>query len=295
MAVSSSCSASIFETASREKKERIEKQVAWLGRFFGGVNRWQQDLSDDTIERRVKSLANAEHFEAIVLPETAIIRERAETRNRAERPPGHKKHSGLNDCKIWEQCLELLKKYDVVFVSGDSDFCSERRCRELHPQLQAEAKEVGAGRSLTFHHDMEALLSELRTDERPAIPKETVFAFVYDELADQIKEWESNTGCRPTKTGEAKQTFFTTDQASVLEVRLEVDDQWKSPDGTTVSDFFLRGSCYYNMANERLYDFTGQRVKLKRQGWSYVEEGSYINLGLQFGSAMIKPDPIRLE
>ena len=66
-------------------------------------------------------LAHAEHLGATVLPETEIIHKRAEARNQPERPPSHKR-PGLNDCRIWEQCLALLAAHNVVFVSGDGDF-----------------------------------------------------------------------------------------------------------------------------------------------------------------------------
>ncbi len=280
----------------REKKEKIEKQLVWLGRFFGGVSGWPGP-SDDAIEERAKLLANAEHLGAIVLSETEIIRERAEARNQAERPPSHKR-PGPNDCRIWEQCLALLADHDVVFVSGDSDFCSHRRRRELHPQLQAEAEEVGAARSLTFYPDMKSLLSELRA-EKPSIPKEVVFAFVYDDLAD-VKELESNSGCRPTATGDVKQTLLTTDQANVLEVRLEVDDKWESPDGTKVYDFHLHGSCHYRLADDRLCDFTVSNIKLlipQPDGSVRAVEGSYISIGgiIHAGAPPIEPEPEILE
>ena len=275
---------------AREKKEKIENQLVWLGRFFGRVNGWQGP-SDDAIEQRAKVLAHAEHLGAIVLPETEIIHKRAEARNRAERPPSHKR-PGLSDCRIWEQCLDLLADHDVVFVSGDGDFCGHRKRRELHPQLQAETEEVGAGRSLTFHPDMKSLLAELRA-ERPSIPKEAVFAFVYDELAD-IKELEANSGCRHTATGDVKQTLFTTDQADVLEVRLEVDDQWESPDGTKVHDFYLHGSCHYRLADDQLCDFTVSNIKLlttEPDGSVRAVKGSYVRgtAHLYAGAPPIKP------
>ena len=276
----------------RGKKEKIEEWLKWLGRFFGEVNGWQGP-NDDAIEKHAKLLANAEHLGAIVLPEPEIIRKRAEARNQAERPPSHKR-PGLSDCRIWEQCLALLADYDVVFVTGDRDFCSDRRHHELHPQLQAEAEEVGAGRSLTFHPNMESLLAELKT-EKPSISKEVVFAFVYGDLAD-VKELESNSGCRPTATGDVKQTFFTTDQADVLEVRLEVDDRWESPDGTEVCDFHLHGSCHYRLADNRLCDFTVSNIKLlttQPDGSARAVEGSYISIRahLHGGAPPIKPAP----
>ena len=279
------------------RKKKIDEQLSWLGRFFGEVSGWSGP-SDDAIEQRAKVLATAEHLGAIVLPETEIIRERAEARNRAERPPSHKGQE-LSDCRIWEQCLALLADHDVVFVTGDGDFCSSRRRDELHPQLQAEAKEVGVGRSLTFHPTMESLLSDLR-DERPSIPKESVFAFVYDELAD-VKELESNSGCRPTATGEVKHTLFTTDQADILEVRLAMDDQWESPDGTTVYNFHLSGSCHYRLADHQLCDFKVSNIKLlipQPDGSVRAAEGSRINIrGLHFyaGAPPIKPEPEILE
>ncbi len=283
-------------TRAKGKKKAIEEQLGWLGRFFGSVNGWQGP-SDDAIEQRAKVLAHAEHLGATVLPETEIIHKRAEARNQAERPPSHKR-PGPKDCRIWEHCLALLADHDVVFVSGDGDFRGHRKRCELHPQLQAETEEVSAGRRLTFHPNMASLLAELRA-ERPSIPKEAVFAFVYDELAD-IKELEANSGCRPTATGDVKQTLFTTDQAGVLEVRLEMDDQWKSPDGTKVHDFHLHGSCHYRLADKQLCDFTVSNIKLlttEPDGSVRAVEGSYINIAGTFysGAPPIKPEPKILE
>ena len=281
---------------AKEKKKQIEGQLVWLGRFFGEVSGWSGP-NEDTIEKRAKVLANAEHLRAIVLPETGIIRERAKERNRAEQPPSHKK-PGLNDCRIWEQCLELLKSHDVVFVAGDEDFYSKRKPTELHPQLRAEAKRVDAGHSLTFHPAMESLLSELRT-EKPSISKEVIFDFVYGDLAD-VKKLESNSGCRPTATGDVKQTLFTTDQADILEVRLEVDDKWESPDGTEVSYFHLHGSCHYRLADKQLCDFAVSNIKLlipQPDGSVRAVEGSYVNITMTSysGAPPIKPKPEILE
>ena len=282
---------------AREKKEKIENQLGWLGRFFGSVRKWQGP-SDDAIEKRAKLLAHAEHLGATVLSETEIIRKQAEARNRAERPPSHNS-SELNDCRIWEQCLALLADHDVVFVSGDSDFHIDRKRHELHPQLQAEAEEVSAGRRLTFHPNMESLLSRLKI-EIPSILKEDVFTFVYDELAADIKELESNSGCRPTATGDVNKTLFTTDQANILEVRLEVDDQWESPDGTKVHDFQLRGSCHYRLKDKQLCDFTVWSSRLlttEPDGSVHAVKGSHINLTATFhaGAPLIKPEPEILE
>lgn len=291
--VAEECERNLTKEARRRKKQ-IEEQLGWLGRFCGEVSGWPSP-SDDAIEKRAKLLANAEHLSrATVLPETKIVRERAEARNRVERPPSHKR-SGPNDCRIWEQCLALLADQDVIFVSNDKDFRGYRRPLELHPQLQAEAEEVGAGRSLTFHPNMESLLSELRA-EKPSISKEVIFDFVYGDLAD-VKELEANSGCRPTATGDVKQTLFTTDQDDVLEVRLEVDDQWESPDGTEVYDFHLRGSCHYRLADNRLCDFTVSNINLpvpQPDGSVRAVEGSYVSIGgmhLHAGAPPIKPEP----
>ena len=57
-------------TIVRGKKEKIEEQLRWLGRFFGSVSGWPGP-SDDAIEQRAKVLAHAEHLtRATVLPET---------------------------------------------------------------------------------------------------------------------------------------------------------------------------------------------------------------------------------
>ena len=282
-----------------DRKKRIEKSLEWLGRFCGRVNGWSAP-SDEAIAARAKALATVDHLRAVVLSETDTLRRRAELRAQAERPPSHRRPS-LADCKIWEQCLELLAEHDVVFVTSDGDFCGHRQKDKLHPQLQAEADEVGKGRSLTFHPNMESLLSELRS-QIPPIPKVDVFAFIYDAISADMQELQSNSGCQPKVDGKVTQTLLTTDQAEVIEVRLEVEDTWESADGTEVADFRLSGSCHYRLTDKQLSDLTLSRVALlitQPDGSVRAVKGSYTNIGplhLYLGGAPpIEPEQVTLE
>ncbi len=71
---------------------------------------------DDEIEVRVKVLASGEAFGADLLNESPAFLQRAKERVNTELPPSHRKDN-LLDCRLWEQCLELLRKHDVIFVS----------------------------------------------------------------------------------------------------------------------------------------------------------------------------------
>ena len=171
---------------------------------------------------------------------------------------------------------------------------------KLHPQLQAEAAEVGKGRSLTFRPNMESLLSGLRSQISP-IPKEDVFAFMYDAISADVQELQSNSGCQPKADGKVTQTLLTTDQAEVIEVRLEVEDTWESPDGAEVADFRLSGSCHYRLADNQLSDLTPSRVDLlttQPDGSVRAVKGSYVSIGpLHFstGPPSIEPEQVTLE
>ena len=123
-------------------------------------------------------------------------------------------------------------------------FASHRYRKMLHPTLQAEADEIADDRSLTYHHKMDSLLSELRSELEP-LPDNLVFAFVYEALDSVIEELASNSGCRPKRVGQVKQTLLTTDQASVIEVRLEITDIWEGADKAKDLNFRFSGSCDY--------------------------------------------------
>ena len=123
---------------AKGKRKRIIGELQWLGRFLGEVNGWQ-DPDDKTIAERARMLARAEHLGAVVVPETDDVRQRAELRYELEQPPSHKR-SGLSDCRIWEQCLDLLARCSVVLVSNDSDFRGHRDENSLHPVLQPKPK-----------------------------------------------------------------------------------------------------------------------------------------------------------
>ena len=277
--------------------ERIHQELAWLAQFCGGVDGWRAPGSD-LIEARAKALAAGGALGSAFLPEVSDSRERARLRVRSERPPSHRT-SQLGDCRIWEQCLDLLSSHDVVFLSGDQDFRSHRRPEELHPLLRAEAQEAGSGRTLTFHPGMESLLAELKS-EIPPIPDAAIFEFLYRELAGLVQELESNSGCRATSSGEIKQARFTTDAPELIEVRLEVEDTWVSADGAEVLPFLLTGTCVYHLGDERLADLKADVVRLSRtepDGSVRSVKGSRVTVSASAstGPRPIKSKPGRLE
>ena len=170
----------------KEAKRRINKvqeELRQLARFFNPVEGWTA-CEDTVIEARAEELAMGSQYGAIFLEETKEIRKHAERRYSEKRPPGHtkKKDETSGDCRIWEQCLELLLHHDVIFVSQDKDFL-DRHEKKLHPQLDAEAKKVGAGRrSLSFYSDMNLLLGELKKEIDP-IPDDAIFHFIYEGIS----------------------------------------------------------------------------------------------------------------
>ena len=140
----------VLTTKAEGKRKSIEAGLEWLARFCHGVSGWNGP-SENAIEKRAKMLARARHLKAVILPDSDTLRQRAKSRNQAERPPGHRRTSE-NDCIIWEQCLYLMGTHDVILVSSDSDFRSHASPNDLHPQLRAEAEAVGkdTGTSLGF-------------------------------------------------------------------------------------------------------------------------------------------------
>ena len=291
--VAEECERTLAKIA-KGKVRKIEEILPWLGRFCGRVNGWTPPL-DDAIEERARSLAKAGHLGAVVLPEGQAVRERAQSRARFQRPPSHRR-SGLSDCTIWEQCLELLRHHDVVFVARDDDFRGHGDTDDLHPQLQAEAEAVGAGRKLTFHPSIGSLLSELKR-EVPAIPNDTVRAFVYSAAATDIDELRANSGYSPMRLDDVSLTFLSTDQADIIEVRLELDETWRHSGDGTIADFYLRASCHYRLTDHQLQDLSIKNLRLmvtQPDGSVRAARGSYVRASaepLRVGAAPIGPGP----
>ena len=294
--VAEECERHLTDRAAK-KRARIDDELQWLGRFLGEVNGW---LGPDAeaIAERAKALARAEHLGAVVVPEPAEVRQRAELRHRSEQPPSHRR-PGLSDCRIWEQCLDLLARCHVVFVSSDPDFRGHRYPNRLHPTLQAEADEIADDRSLTYHSTMKSLLSELKSELEP-LPDSLVFSFVYEALDSVIAELESNSGCRPKRVGQVKQTLLTTDQASVIEVRLEITDIWEGADKAKDLNFRFSGSCHYLLEERNLCDLTPGEVILLNElpdGSARAVQGSFVNLSgsIHLGAPLIRPEPEELS
>ena len=144
------------------KIERVQKELRWLAQFCGGIGGWSAP-GDDIIDYHAKALASGHGLEAILLPEIDDIKRRARLRDQNERPPSHRQAS-MGDCRIWEQCLDLLADHDVVLVSNDKDFCGHRNNDKLHPQLRAEAQDVGGGRNP--HIPSQYAITALRVEKR---------------------------------------------------------------------------------------------------------------------------------
>ena len=282
---------------AEKKAKQIEEGLRWLAQFCNGVEGWSAP-GDTTIKACAKALATGKSLGAVFLEETDDTRAQAERRYQEERPPGHTKKATLGDCRIWEQCLELLSDHNVVLVSQDSDFQS-RSGTSLHPQLRAEAEEAGAGRSLTFHSSMESLLQELKS-EIPAIPEAEIFEFVYDATSETIQELQSNSECRPTATGTIRQRRLTTDDRRFIEVRLEVEDRWESPDGATSGCFKLSGSCRYHLGDKCFDNLYATSVRLtidKPDGSICGVKGGFVKTDIvfsYFGAGRIGPQPATL-
>ena len=293
--VAEECERNLTKHAITKKKE-IQSRLQWLGRFYGGMSGWSAP-SDEEIVARAKALASAQDLGAVVLPEPEEVRKRAKYRNKVERPPSHKS-AQLNDCRIWEQCLALLAYHNVVFISVDKDFVGHRKSEELHPQLRVEADGVHGGRTLQFHRSMKLLLRELES-EISAIPDDAIFEFVYSEITSVIEELASNSGCRPKATGQVRQTRLTTEQANIIEIRLEVEDIWESDDGATTLNFQLSGSCRYLLAEKQLTELTAREVSLletQPDGSKLAVQGSYVSVEAHMfaGAPPIKPEQSRL-
>ena len=141
---------------------------------------------------------------------------------------------------------------------------------------------------------MESLLRELKS-EIPPIPDDAIFEFVYDANSETIQELQSNSECRPTATGTIKQTRLATEAREIIEVRLEVEDRWESPEQATPLRFKLSGSCRYHLGDERLADLRTDVVHLmmtEPDGSVRAVKGSRVNLRAHgyAGPAPIHPE-----
>ena len=128
---------------------------------------------------------------------------------------------------------------------------------------------------------MESLLRDLK-QEVPSIPKEKILAFVYEEVGADIEKLEANSGCRANRDGEVELHFFTTSEADIVEVRLEITDEWKHSEDGTVRDFYVRAACHYDLLKQELRELRISNLRLSTtepDGSVRAVIGSYVNLG----------------
>ncbi len=295
----------VTEECERNLKKRVEGKVEsvlanleWLSVFFGSVNGWTPP-KDDKIKARVKALASGEAFDAVVLNESTALLQRAKERANTELPPSHKKDS-LPDCRLWEQCLELLRKHDVIFVSEDQDFCGHKKPMQLHPKLKAEAECVQGSGCLTFHASMNSLLKVLQRDEIPRLDAKKVFPFIYKSVANKVSEIQEKYGCKPEMSGTLEQKFFSTSQYDVVEVRLTVKDCWRNDENDDTFEFNLSGSCQYHLTDGELCNLSMSTIGVNK----LLPTGKLemvLNIAFMKASAYgggpgpIKPDSVSLD
>ena len=203
---------------AKTMRDRAQEQIRMLANFMGSVGGWMAP-SDEAIEQRATELSIGEHLHASVWPTSSESENRAKLRLRYERPPSHR-NKKLNDCIIWEHCLDILGNKDVIFVSEDLDFRGIGK-DAIHPDLLREARSV-SNRDFTFFHDVESLLDEIKCKIDP-VPTDDMFGFIYDEITTDRLELEQSSDCIPNRTGVVKQTALATSQREIVEVRLDVE------------------------------------------------------------------------
>lgn len=89
------------------------------------------------------------------------------------------------------------------------------------------------------------------------------------------------TGRLPGHTQVQEQTRLATEAHSIIEVRLQVEDRWESPDGATSLCFELSVSCRCHLADRKLFDLGTDVVHLlvtEKDGSVRAVKGSRVNL-----------------
>lgn len=282
-----------LQSRAAGKVESVRKSLEWLSHFLGRVGGWTPP-EQEALLKKTEALSRGEAFQTVILQPTPELQQRAEVRDRLELPPGHKKHS-LNDCLIWEHCMDLLKDHDVILVSGNTqDFCGHQRSDELHPQLRREAED--ACRRLTFYTGVPSLLSELSADIEPPTDQE-LLEFLYEEAAvEAVMKLKENSGCQPTFVGPVHHELFTTDQNKVVEVRVRLNDMWESNDGRTRLEFSYSGKCLYRLSDRKLCEPRNDVLRLTETlpgGTKRSIKGSYAYARL--GTIYAGPAPIEAK
>ena len=271
-------------------RDRAQDQMRMLANFMGRVSGWTAP-SDEAIEQRSIELSIAKHLRASVWPTSPESNRRAMERLRCERPPSHR-NKKLNDCIIWEHCLDILRTKDVTFVSEDTDFRNIGK-DSIHSDLLREAESV-PNRSFRFFHNVESLLDEIKC-KIDTVPTDDMFRFIYDEITTRRLELEQSSGCGPSGTGVVQQTALATGRRELVELRLDVQDTWANDDGSKICSFRLRGSCLLDLFDRRPFELTPSLVRLTAKdsdGSVRSVKGSVVALSgtLHAGAAPIVAD-----
>ncbi len=180
-------------------------------------------------------------------------------------PPNSVKNQQFKDGVIWSDCMKLLEKEDVIFVSKDGAFYKDKNYKEgLAINLQEEADRYK--NKFRIFSSLDDLLAEIKTDV--SIDKIVLVSQFTRLTDDSIKSILDFNGFSISSEPTVKVSSFITGDPGRLCIEFEIvfDCSDERDEGRKNGVLVLKGDGYYNV-NEKEF------IELKNlgEGLSFVD------------------------
>ena len=168
----------------------------------------------------------------------------------------------FKDGVIWANCLELLERADVYFVSDDKDFYEKRNYEYgLASNLSHEAEAYA--HNVKLIRNLRELLEDIRQDIQ--INKDVLAASVFDEAGEYIRSMLQQTGFALGKLPHVEVELFATEITTQLYVEFAISYRCEDAtnQGRVNATLEFRGDGLYNTQTQKFHGINNSGEKFQ--------------------------------
>lgn len=240
--------------------------------------------TDEEIEQCVNDLFGKVSAEVEHIPFCLESANQSLTKVLTGSPPSGPKNQQFKDGVIWADCMDLLDKDDVVFVTSDSAFYQDRKSEK---GLVANLKEEASARSHNFRI-FPSLLDLLEKIKEPAkIDKQKLVEQFCEKTKKSYTSLLQRTAFEIDSEPDVTVSFFVTEKADLLYINFGITYVCTetTDEGRTQPILKLNGDAFYNIKTSEFSNIRNQGEEL-----TYIDasgEQKKNNIHIMAGNVLI--------
>ena len=251
----------VHNLARRMKKAKhdIRTNHSMLLSVFGSLTDVQLP-TDEEIAARVEALLSERDIPHTLIPLSLQAARSSFERIAQQRSPSRGKPQFV-DGVIWENCLDLLKKTDVILVTNDSAFYQSKTSKKIASDLVMELSQFD--HSLRLFRNLDDLLAEIRVDV--AIDESVVRGRVFADEEKEIAEIFSSTGFQLAGPPDIEIKAYITEIATQLNFSFEIHQPCEDagPQGRERTAMTINGEGFFDSNTNDIDRLRVSRIRFR--------------------------------